>query len=89
MSVMDKTSILLLDEPTAALDPRSAALIMRTADHLAREYRLTTILITHNLRDAHTYGNRLIMMSEGRVVRDLTAAAKTALQLADLAEWFG
>lgn len=89
MSVMDKTDILLLDEPTAALDPRSAALVMRTAAHLSLEYKLTTILITHNLRDAHTYGNRLIMMAEGRVVRDLAAAAKTALQLTDLAEWFG
>jgi putative ABC transport system ATP-binding protein len=89
MSVMDHTDILLLDEPTAALDPRSAALIMQTADQLAREYKLTTLLITHNLRDAHTYGDRLILMGEGRVVRDLDAGAKSALQLVELAEWFG
>ncbi|TDW96648.1 ABC transporter ATP-binding protein [Dinghuibacter silviterrae] len=89
MSVMDHTEILLLDEPTAALDPRSAALIMKTADQIARTYQLTTILITHNLRDAHTYGDRLILMGEGKVVRDLDAAAKGRLQLVDLAEWFG
>ena len=89
MSVMAPTDILLLDEPTAALDPRSAELIMRTADQLARDYQLTTVLITHNLRDAHTYGDRLILMGEGRVVRDLDAAAKGRLELAQLAEWFG
>lgn len=89
MSVMDHTEILLLDEPTAALDPRSAALIMRTADQIARSYNLTTVLITHNLRDAHTYGDRLILMGEGRVIRDLDATAKAGLSFGELAEWFG
>lgn len=89
MSVMDHTEVLLLDEPTAALDPRSAALIMHTADQIAREYKLTTVLITHNLRDAHSYGDRLILMGEGRIVRDLDASAKSRLGMAELAEWFG
>ena len=88
MSVMDHTEILLLDEPTAALDPRSARLIMETADQLIREHGLTTIFITHNLKDAHTYGSRLIQMAEGAVVRDLDAEAKGRLAVTDLFEWF-
>ena len=88
MSVMAPTEILLLDEPTAALDPRSAELIMRTADQIARQYRLTTLLVTHNLRDAQAYGDRLIQMAEGRVVRDLQGQEKAKLSLMDLAEWF-
>jgi putative ABC transport system ATP-binding protein len=88
MSVMDHTEILLLDEPTAALDPRSARLIMETADQLIREHGLTTIFITHNLKDVHTYGSRLIQMAEGAVVRDLDAEAKGRLAVTDLFEWF-
>ena len=88
MSVMDDAKILLLDEPTAALDPRSAKLILETADRLIREYRLTTVFITHNLKDAHTYGHRLIHMSEGKIVRDLHRAAKGRLAVADLFGWF-
>ena len=79
MSVMDKTDILLLDEPTAALDPRSANTILQTADTLIKEYNLTAILITHNLKDAYQYGNRLVQMNEGKVLRDLDKNAKAAL----------
>ena len=88
MSVMDKTDILLLDEPTAALDPRSANTILQTADALIKEYHLTAILITHNLKDAYQYGNRLVQMNEGKVLRDLDAAAMAALKQQDLFEWF-
>jgi putative ABC transport system ATP-binding protein len=88
MSVMDDTQILLLDEPTAALDPRSAALILKTADNLIKEYKLTAVLITHNLKDAHQYGNRLIQMSEGKVLRDLQNTEKSALELLKMYEWF-
>ncbi len=88
MSVMDHTDILLLDEPTAALDPRSAHTVLETADALVKEYKLTAMLITHNLKDAHQYGNRLIQMAEGQVFRDLPAAAKNALPLADMFAWF-
>ena len=88
MSVMDKTDILLLDEPTAALDPRSADTILQTADTLIKEYKLTAILITHNLKDAYQYGNRLVQMNEGKVLRDLDTAAKAALKQTDLFEWF-
>jgi putative ABC transport system ATP-binding protein len=88
MSVMDKTDILLLDEPTAALDPRSANTILQTADTLIKEYKLTAILITHNLKDAYQYGNRLVQMNEGKVLRDLDTTAKTSLKQTDLFEWF-
>ena len=88
MSVMDHTEILLLDEPTAALDPRSARLIMETADQLIRDFNLTTIFITHNLKDAHGYGSRLIQMAEGKVERDLDTAAKSRLAVTDLFDWF-
>jgi len=88
MSVMDKTDILLLDEPTAALDPRSANTILQTADALIKQYHLTAILITHNLKDAYQYGNRLVQMNEGKVLRDLDTAAKAALKQQELFEWF-
>jgi putative tryptophan/tyrosine transport system ATP-binding protein len=88
MSVMDDAQILLLDEPTAALDPRSSALILQTADNLIKQYRLTGILITHNLKEAHQYGNRIIQMSEGKVLRDLQTDAKKLILLQDMYEWF-
>ena len=88
MSVMDETKILLLDEPSAALDPRSANTILQTADWLIKEYQLTAVLITHNLKEAHQYGNRLIQMSEGKIVKYLEAAEKNNLLLNDLFGWF-
>jgi putative ABC transport system ATP-binding protein len=89
MSVMDSCRVLLLDEPTAALDPRSAQVVMKTAEELIKDYRLTAILITHNLKDAYTYGNRLILMGEGLVMKDLDAQQKAALKQNDLFDWFG
>ncbi|MCB0557162.1 MAG: ATP-binding cassette domain-containing protein [Phaeodactylibacter sp.] len=88
MSTMDHTDILLLDEPTAALDPRSAEIVMQAAQKIIQDYGLTTLFITHNLRDAHRYGNRLIHMVEGRVARDLNAEAKSKLKLQEMYEWF-
>lgn len=88
MSVMDSCKVLLLDEPTAALDPRSAQIVMKTADQLIKDYRLTAILITHNLKDAFTYGNRLILMGEGNIIKDIPAAEKAKLSQNDLYKWF-
>ena len=88
MSVMDETKILLLDEPTAALDPRSANTISQTADWLIKEYQLTAVLITHNLKEAHQYGNRLIQMSEGTIIKDVNTEQKNNLVLNDLFGWF-
>ena len=89
MSVMDSCKVLLLDEPTAALDPRSADVVMRTADKLIADFKLTAILITHNLKDAYNYGNRIIQMGEGALLRDLNSEQKSALKQNDLFDWFG
>ena len=88
MCTMDQVDILLLDEPTAALDPKSAAVVLRLTEQLIREYGLTALFITHNLKDALQYGNRLIQMQEGKMMRDLNAAEKTKLSLPDMFEWF-
>lgn len=88
MSVMDDIEVLLLDEPTAALDPRSAQVILQTADTLIREYNLTAILVTHNMKDAHQYGTRLIQMAEGKIIRDLANDEKSNLAVTDIFEWF-
>jgi len=88
MSVMDDTDILLLDEPTAALDPKSALVVLNLAEKLNADFGMTTILITHNLKDAVRYGNRLLQMHEGRIVQDLSASSKRTLQLQDVYKWF-
>ncbi len=88
MSAMDHTDILLLDEPTAALDPKSALVVMNLANKLNKELGITTLLITHNLKDALVYGNRLIHMREGRIVRDLNTEDKTGLVLQEIYQWF-
>ena len=88
MSVMDSCKLLLLDEPSAALDPKSADMVMRTADKLTKEFKLTTILITHNLKNAYTYGDRIIQMYEGVILKDVQKSVKTNLKKNDLYEWF-
>lgn len=89
MSIMDSCKVLLLDEPTAALDPRSAEVVMKTADKLIKDFQLTSILITHNLKDAYNYGTRIIQMSEGAILKDLNTEYKSKLKQNDLFDWFG
>jgi putative tryptophan/tyrosine transport system ATP-binding protein len=88
MAIMDENKIILLDEPAAALDPRSSGLLMQHADRIIKEFRLTALLVTHNLKDAHQYGTRIIQMNEGVFVRDLSMESKTKLQLQDIYQWF-
>lgn len=88
MSVMDDTDILLLDEPTAALDPKSALVVMRLAEKLNQDMGITTILITHNLKDALQYGDRLIQFQEGKIVCDIDKGSKANLTLQDIYRWF-
>jgi putative ABC transport system ATP-binding protein len=88
MSVMDHTDILLLDEPTAALDPNSAGVVLRTAQKLIREHQLTTIMITHNLSESLQFGDRLIQMQQGKIVRDLDQEAKRQLKAEAMYSWF-
>ena len=70
MSTMTPIEFLILDEHTAALDPKTAELIMELTDQIVREKKLTTIMVTHNLRYAVEYGNRLVMMHQGQVILD-------------------
>jgi putative ABC transport system ATP-binding protein len=88
MSVMDHTDILLLDEPTAALDPKSALVVMNLAEKLNKDLGITTVLITHNLKDAVAYGNRLIQLQEGKIARDLNTEDKTAILIQEIYQWF-
>jgi putative tryptophan/tyrosine transport system ATP-binding protein len=88
MSVMDDTDILLLDEPTAALDPKSALVVMNLADKLNKDLGITTVLITHNIKDALAYGNRLIQLQGGKIARDLNTKDKTGLLIQEIYQWF-
>ena len=88
MAVMDEADILLLDEPTAALDPRTSALIMKIANELISKFNLTAILVTHNLKDAVNYGTRIIQMSDGVVTRDVQKAEQLNLTTNVMIEWF-
>jgi putative ABC transport system ATP-binding protein len=88
MAIMDEAKILLLDEPTAALDPKSAQNLMEKAQEIIQNFNLTAILVSHNLKDVHQYGHRLIQMNDGKIYRDLDAQQKSALTKAELYEWF-
>ena len=88
MSVMTPIDILILDEHTAALDPKTAEIIMELTDKVVREKNLTTIMVTHNLMFALKYGNRLVMMHEGNAVMDLNAEEKKNANTDDLLEVF-
>ena len=88
MAVMSPCKILLLDEPAAALDPRTSEMVMRIADDLIRQHRLTAIHITHNMKDAAKYGSRLWLMEEGRISKDLNTDEKQNLTVAQLFDWF-
>ena len=84
MATLQKPKLLLLDEHTAALDPKTAAKVLEITDKLVKENNLTTLMITHNMHDAITYGNRLIMMHEGRIIYDVQGEEKKNLTVEDL-----
>ena len=84
MATLKKPKILLLDEHTAALDPKTAAKVLAITNKLVTENHLTTLMITHNMHDAIAYGNRLIMMHEGRVVVDVSGEDKKRLTIEQL-----
>ena len=88
MTTMTPIDILILDEHTAALDPKTAAKVMELTDRIVRENRLTTLMITHNLRDAIEYGDRLIMLHEGRIILDIAGERKQKLTVEDLLRQF-
>ena len=88
MATLKNPKLLLLDEHTAALDPKTAAKVLEITDKLVRENHLTTLMITHNMHDAIAYGNRLIMMHEGKIVVDIRGEDKKALTIEQLLALF-
>ncbi len=88
MAALQKPKLLLLDEHTAALDPRTAAKVLELSDKIVDENHLTTMMITHNMRDAIAHGNRLIMMDAGHVVLDISGEEKKKLTVSDLLTLF-
>ncbi|WP_313125195.1 ATP-binding cassette domain-containing protein, partial [Proteiniclasticum ruminis] len=88
MAVMKKPKLLLLDEHTAALDPRTSELIMKVTESLIQKEGITTLMVTHNMNHALAYGNRLVMMHEGEIVEDLSLEEKAALSSKDLIALF-
>ncbi|MDR2435138.1 MAG: ATP-binding cassette domain-containing protein [Treponema sp.] len=88
MTVMSKPSLLLLDEHTAALDPRNAEMIMELTLRFAADYRLTVMMITHNMAQALEFGNRLLMMDGGDIIMDINAEEKAKLTAPDIVRRF-
>ena len=88
MAALQKPKLLLLDEHTAALDPRTAAKVLELSDKIVEENHLTTMMITHNMKDAIAHGHRLIMMDAGHVVLDISGEEKKKLTVSDLLTLF-
>ncbi len=88
MATLQKPKLLLLDEHTAALDPKTAAKVLDATQRIVEKDHLTTLMITHNMRDAIAYGNRLIMMYEGRIVVDVSGEEKKNLTVEQLLNLF-
>ena len=88
MATLKKPQLLLLDEHTAALDPKTAAKVLSATEQIVRRDNLTTLMITHNMRDAIAHGNRLVMLYDGRVVVDVRGEEKRRLTVEDLLEKF-
>ncbi|MDD7391086.1 MAG: ATP-binding cassette domain-containing protein [Lachnospiraceae bacterium] len=88
MATLKKPKLLLLDEHTAALDPKTAAKVLETTETIVNRDHLTTLMITHNMRDAIAHGNRLIMMMEGKIILDIRGEEKKKLTVEDLLHQF-
>jgi len=88
MATLQKPKLLLLDEHTAALDPKTAAKVLEATEKIVSKDNLTTMMITHNMRDAIQYGNRLIMMYDGHIVVDVSGEEKKNLTVEQLLNLF-
>ena len=88
MASLRKPKLLLLDEHTAALDPKTAAKVLELSDKIVAENHLTTMMVTHNMKDAIVHGNRLIMMYDGKIVIDVSGEEKKKLTVRQLLELF-
>ena len=89
MATLKKPKVLLLDEHTAALDPKTAEKVLEISEQLISANNLTTLMVTHNMRDAIKHGNRLIMMHEGQIILDIKGEEKRNLTVEDLLKRFG
>jgi len=88
MATLREPELLLLDEHTAALDPKTAVKVLQLTEELVTKNNLTTLMITHNMKDAIRFGNRLIMMHEGKIIYDVSGEEKKKLTVADLLDKF-
>jgi putative ABC transport system ATP-binding protein len=88
MATIQKPRLLLLDEHTAALDPKTAQKVLELTDEIVKREGLTTFMVTHNMKDAIRHGNRLIMMSAGKIIYDVRGEEKRKLEVADLMQKF-
>ena len=88
MATLQKPDLLLLDEHTAALDPKTAAKVLEMTDKIISDNNLTAIMVTHNMKDAIKHGNRLIMMMNGQIIYDVSGEEKKNLKVSDLLEKF-
>ena len=88
MATINRPHLLLLDEHTAALDPKTAAKVLETTDRIISQMGLTAMMVTHNMRDAITHGNRLIMMKDGKIILDIAGEEKKNLTVENLLEMF-
>ncbi len=88
MASIQKPKLLLLDEHTAALDPKTAAKVLEISDRIIEEHHLTAMMVTHNMKDAIAHGNRLVMMHEGKVILNISGEEKKKLTVRDLLQQF-
>lgn len=89
MATLQKPKLLLLDEHTAALDPKTTAKVLETTEYIINRDKLTTLMITHNMKDAIIHGNRLIMLKDGKVILDIRGEEKKKLTVEELLHKFG
>ena len=88
MATLQKPKLLLLDEHTAALDPKTANRVLELTDKIVKENNLTTFMVTHNMKDALKYGNRLLMLDKGKIIFDVSGKEKENLKVEDLLDKF-
>lgn len=88
MATLKRPELLLLDEHTAALDPKTSVALMELTDEFVKKDQLTALMITHHMEDALKYGNRLIVMKEGRIIQDLNQEEKAKMKISDYYQLF-